>query len=194
MVHKSWMSCQLAILAHWAPSYQVIPSHGNPQMKRTLFDGYLFKNCSVKYQTFHQVSEKTSQQTYSHQKTTWKAFQMPPRAIKHQLTCPIELTSGSFLIGRRGVLVIPRNRLIPSVEKVAFFGRPGRFGLWTCLPLMSHKSEEERRKRGKRWGPVWQVNNNLCCPPFRKLCIYQNYSLFTASKIFFSQFPFHNII
>ena len=35
---------------------------------------------------------------------------MPPRAIKHQLTCPIELTSGSFLIGRRGILVIPRNR------------------------------------------------------------------------------------
>ena len=36
---------------------------------------------------------------------------MPPRAIKHQLACPIELTSGSFLIGRRGILVIPRNRL-----------------------------------------------------------------------------------
>ena len=36
---------------------------------------------------------------------------MPPTAIKHQLTCPIELTSGSFLIGRRGVLVIPRNCL-----------------------------------------------------------------------------------
>ena len=35
-----------------------------------------------------------------------------PRAIKHQLTCPIELTSGSFLIGRRGILVIPRNRLV----------------------------------------------------------------------------------
>ena len=61
----------------------------------------------MKYQTFHQVSEKTSQQTYSHQKTTWKAFQMPPRAIKHQLTCQIELTSGSSLIGRRGILVIP---------------------------------------------------------------------------------------
>ena len=37
---------------------------------------------------------------------------MPPRAIKRQLTCPIELTSGSFLIGRRGILVIPRNRLV----------------------------------------------------------------------------------
>ena len=36
---------------------------------------------------------------------------MPPRAIKPQLACPIELTSGSFLIGRRGILVIPRNRL-----------------------------------------------------------------------------------
>ena len=47
---------------------QVIPSHGNPQMRWTLFGGYLFKYCSVKYQTFHQVSEKSSQQTYSHQK------------------------------------------------------------------------------------------------------------------------------
>ena len=37
---------------------------------------------------------------------------MPPRAIKHQLTCPFELTSGNFLIGRRGILVIPRNRLV----------------------------------------------------------------------------------
>ena len=50
--------------------YQVIPSHGNPQMRRALFGGYLFKYCSVRYQTCHQVSEKTSQQTYSHQKTT----------------------------------------------------------------------------------------------------------------------------
>ena len=37
---------------------------------------------------------------------------MPPRAIKHQLTCPFELTSGSFLIGRRRILVIPRNNLV----------------------------------------------------------------------------------
>ena len=36
---------------------------------------------------------------------------MPPRAIKHQLTCPFKLTSGSFLIGRRRILVIPRNHL-----------------------------------------------------------------------------------
>ena len=37
---------------------------------------------------------------------------MPPRAIKHRLTCPFELTSGSFLIGRIGNLVIPRNHLV----------------------------------------------------------------------------------
>ena len=92
--------------------FQVIPSHGNPQMRWTLFDCYLFKYCSVKYQTFHQVSEETSQQTYSHQKTTWKALQMPPRAIKHELTRPNELTSGSFLIGRRGISDVPRNRLV----------------------------------------------------------------------------------
>ena len=36
---------------------------------------------------------------------------MPPRAIKHQLTCPLELTSGSFLIGRRDILVVSKNRL-----------------------------------------------------------------------------------
>ena len=41
-----------------------------------------------------------------------KAFQMPPGAIKHQLTCPFELTSGCFLIGRRRILVIPRNHLV----------------------------------------------------------------------------------
>ena len=87
----------------------MIPSHGNPQMRWTLYDGYLFKYCSVKYHTFHKVSEKTSQQTYSHKNTH---FQMPPRAMKHQLTCPIEFTSGSLLIGRRGILVIPRNRLV----------------------------------------------------------------------------------
>ena len=103
---------QLWVWVFKCATYQVNPSHGNPQMRRTLFDDYLFKHCSVKYQTFHQVSEKTSHQTHSHQKTTWKAFPMPPRAIKHQLTCPIELTSGSFLIGRRGILVIPRNRLV----------------------------------------------------------------------------------
>ena len=98
---------------------QVIPSHGNPQIRWTLSDGYLFKYCSVKYQTFYQVSE-TSQQTYSHQKTTRKAFQMHRRAIKHQLTCPIELTSGSILIGRRGILVIPRNRLDPRDDSKLF--------------------------------------------------------------------------
>ena len=38
---------------------QVIPSHGNPRMRRTLFDGDLFKYCLVKCQTFQQVSEKT---------------------------------------------------------------------------------------------------------------------------------------
>ena len=37
---------------------------------------------------------------------------MSLRAIKHQLTCPFELTSSSFLIGRRRILVIPRNHLV----------------------------------------------------------------------------------
>ena len=40
---------------------------------------------------------------------------MPPRIIKHQLTCPFELTSGSFLIGRIHILVIPRNHLLGAI-------------------------------------------------------------------------------
>ena len=40
---------------------QVIPGHGNPQKRRTIFGGYLFKYCRVKYQTFHAVCEKASQ-------------------------------------------------------------------------------------------------------------------------------------
>ena len=36
---------------------------------------------------------------------------MPLKAIKSQLTCPFEITFGSFLIGRRRILVIPRNHL-----------------------------------------------------------------------------------
>ena len=39
---------------------------------------------------------------------------MPSKAIKHQLTFPFELPSGSFLIGRIRILVIPRNHLVPS--------------------------------------------------------------------------------
>ena len=52
-----------------ARSFQVIPNHESPQIRWALFDGYLFKYCSVKYEVFHQVSDKTSQQTYSHQET-----------------------------------------------------------------------------------------------------------------------------
>ena len=111
--HTIYMETSLK--ARFTRAIYRLPGDSKPresQMRRTLFGGYLFKYCSVKYQTFHYVSEKTSQQTYSYQKTTSNTFQMPPRAIKHQLTCPIELTSGSFRIGRRGILVIPRNRLV----------------------------------------------------------------------------------
>ena len=37
---------------------------------------------------------------------------MPPRAIKHQLTCSFEITSGSFVTGRIRILVIPRSHLV----------------------------------------------------------------------------------
>ena len=42
------------------PSFQVIPGHGNPQERRTMFICYLFKYCCVKCQTFHRVCEKAS--------------------------------------------------------------------------------------------------------------------------------------
>ena len=45
-------------------------------------------------------------------------FGMPPRAINHQLSCPFELASGSFLIGRRRILVIPRDHLVTDYVKM----------------------------------------------------------------------------
>ena len=41
-------------------SYQVIPGHGNPQKRRTIFIRYLFKYCSLNFQKFHQVFKNTS--------------------------------------------------------------------------------------------------------------------------------------
>ena len=49
---------------------------------------------------------------------------MPPRAIKDQLTCPFELTSGSFLIGRRRILVISRNHVAGQYGSVPFGSDP----------------------------------------------------------------------
>ena len=43
------------------PIFQMVPGHGNPQERRTMFIGYLFKYCSLNYQEFHQVFENTSQ-------------------------------------------------------------------------------------------------------------------------------------
>ena len=57
---------------------------------------------------------------------------MPPRAIKHQLTCPFELTSDSFLIGRRRNLVIPKNHLVMSLPALGagflLSSKPTNFG------------------------------------------------------------------
>ena len=35
--------CAYSDISIFCGAYQVIPSHGNPQMRCTLFDGYLFK-------------------------------------------------------------------------------------------------------------------------------------------------------
>ena len=88
----------------------MIPSHGNPQMMWNLFGGYLFKCCSVKYQNFSpRIWEDIPINIFS-PKNYLKSF--PDVSKSHKTsTCPFELTSGSFLIGRIGNLVIPRNRL-----------------------------------------------------------------------------------
>ena len=46
---------------------------------------------------------------------------MPLRAIKHQLTCPFELTSGNSLIGGSGILVIPENHLVLLLTVILSF-------------------------------------------------------------------------
>ena len=39
-------------------------------------------------------------------------------SLENQLTCPIEFTSGSSLIGRNGILVIPRNHLVRESQRI----------------------------------------------------------------------------
>ena len=57
-------------------------------------------------------------------KNTWKVFQMSPRAIKRQLTRPFKLTSGSSLIGRMIILVIPRNHLVSKKLQIGHDSDP----------------------------------------------------------------------
>ena len=54
---------------------------------------------------------------------------MPPRAKKPQLTSPFVITSDSFLIGRRRILVIPRNHLegLLGVNCARFWKRNASF-------------------------------------------------------------------
>ena len=57
---------------------------------------------------------KTHPSEQIHTKNHLKSF---PRTIKRQLTCPIEFISGSSLIGRNSILVIPRNQLDLTMKK-----------------------------------------------------------------------------
>ena len=66
-------------------------------MRRTLFDSYLFRYCSVKYQTFHQVSEKTSQQTFAPKKHL-KSF--PDTSKSHKTTN--QVISRQSITGEQG--------------------------------------------------------------------------------------------
>ena len=92
--------------------YQVIPNHWNPQMRRTLFDGYLFKIVPSNTKLFTKYLRRHPSK-HIRTKNYLKSF--PDASKSHKtstITFPIELTSGSFLIGRRGILVIPWDRLV----------------------------------------------------------------------------------
>ena len=78
---------------------------------------------------------------------TKKLLQVPPRAIKHQLTCPFELTSDNFLIGRIGNLVIPRNRL----EEVPGLNSRSQDQRVKWLPFRSLVSLWRRSSRVSQW-------------------------------------------
>ena len=78
---------------------------------------------------------------------TKKLLQVPPRAIKHQLTCPFELTSDSFLIGRIGNLVFPKNRL----EEVPELNSRPQDERVKWLPFRSLVSLWGRSSRASQW-------------------------------------------
>ena len=52
-------------------------------------------------------------------KNPLKSFLHAPESHKRQLTGSIEFTSGSSLIGRSGVPVIPRNHLVSERDEIA---------------------------------------------------------------------------
>ena len=87
---------------------QVTPSHGNPQMRLTLFGGYLFKYCSVKYQIFTKYLSRHPSKHIRTKKTPEKLSRCPK---SHKTTTNLSDRAyfREFLIGRRGILVIPRN-------------------------------------------------------------------------------------
>ena len=108
---------------------------GDAKLRWTLFDGYLFKYCSVNTKFFTKYLRRHPSK-HIRTKNHLKSFPDASKSQKHQLTCPIELTSGSFLIGRRGILVIPRNRLVRVLLYCVGFTR-ARYG--TTLELHSSK-------------------------------------------------------
>ena len=116
----------------------MIPSYGNPQMRWTLFGSYLFK---CKYQTFLYFTKYLRRHPSKHILTK-KLLQVPLRAIKHQLTCPFELTSDSFLIGRIGNLAILRNHLeeVPELNSRPQDERAKWLPFRSLVSLWSHSS------------------------------------------------------
>ena len=93
------------------PTIQLIPDHGNPQMRRTLFSRNLFKCEWVKYQSFFQVFEIRIWQTESDQETTRNAFHKPLRDIKDHLTRPFATASSSSYTAWNDIWWFPRNHL-----------------------------------------------------------------------------------
>ena len=79
-----------------------------------MFGGYLFNYCCVIYPLSLGMWEGIPVKRLT-PKSYLKSFSDAPKSHKHQLTCPLEITSGSFLIGRRRILVIPWNHLVTTI-------------------------------------------------------------------------------
>ena len=82
---------------------------------------------------------------------------MPPRVIKHQLTCPLEITYGHFPIGRRRILVIPRNHLGVELDSCV------------CVIKIHFSSDSQRNKKFE-----------LFCEGTYDFQIFRNEPLFVA--------------
>ena len=92
---------------------------------------------------------KTHLRKHIHTKrNTRKSFQVFPKAIKHQLTCLLRLTLGSFLSGRNCILVIPINHLFrPGLHDIGLLFMLDRFPEFGTKTLRSMSVNTKPRKQ-----------------------------------------------